>query len=192
MSRRQAERWLRSLAVLFVSLGVVGIAHAAAEGTLVMVLLRALTYDRAKVVKPGTELVLGIAYDPGKAASLREHRTLVDALASKGLKYEGKPVRVTSVAVGSDTTPSEALEKTPVQLLLIVDGLDDRLPDLLEASRAAKVLPMTLDEERVKAGVPLGVVLQDGRPKIIVNLKAAKAWSMDLSAALLQLAKVVG
>ena len=58
-------------------------------------------------------------------------------------------------------------------------------------SRAKKVITLTSVPDYVESGLAVGIGVKGGKPRIIINLPAAKAEGANFSSQLLRLAKVI-
>ena len=75
--------------------------------------------------------------------------------------------------------------------LLICDGLAAELPVIKQLSRRRKLLTLGMLLEQVQAGVSLGVVDENGRLQVVVNLTESKDEGATFGSDLLRIAVVV-
>jgi hypothetical protein len=78
-----------------------------------------------------------------------------------------------------------------VGVLYVPPGLDKELTAIRSACSERRVAAITPVRAFVDQGLPLGIVLKEGRPSILVNLQAAEAVGMDLDPKLLALSQVL-
>ena len=50
---------------------------------------------------------------------------------------------------------------------------------------------MTLDEDLMKAGIPVGIALNAGKPQVILNVAAARAIKAEFSSSVMRIARIL-
>lgn len=156
------------------------------------VLLTTLAHDRNLTERSGDGLRIGVVYRDGSAPSSQdanEVRAAFQALAGKQVR--GLPF----VAVRTGVTSAEDLKAAIAQhqlnvIYLCVDLGDLDRPLLLQAGGSG-VMALSGSAEHVAQGAVVAAVLRDSKPKLIVNLRAAKAQKVDFDSRLLRMAEVV-
>jgi hypothetical protein len=159
-------------------------------GTQVSVLVKVIGFDRQLPVRAPTELVIGIAFQGGSRASRVAKEEARRSFAAERAGINGVPIRVESIDL--DTEPLDAALRRLTPTFLYVTPL--RAADIdaiVVATRAARVTTMTGVARYVSRGLAIGVALHDGRPRILVNLEAARLEGADLASELLKLATIV-
>ena len=156
------------------------------------ILMRALAYERDAPSRAGGHFAIAVLVRADEAASQKagaEMTTALTALAK--LPLQGMPVSVTQVDFASAEALKSAISTAGVDALYVTPGLSAQLPIILQQARAQRVVTMAGEASSVNAGVTLGVVSEDNRPRILVNVKSAAAVGATFSAELLALASVV-
>jgi len=142
---------------------------------------RILEYDRALKTWAGGGLTIGLV---GKSSG----STGDYGRALSGQDAQGLTIKIVPHTYHDAEALRGWIGQNGVRLLYVA-------PDVADADRvlsAVEVLPTVVaTREQFQRGAALGLVVQDGKPHILVNLAAAKAAKMDLDPKLLQLAEVV-
>jgi hypothetical protein len=153
---------------------------------------KVLTFDRNLSDRSGAEIVMGIVYQPTFPASDGVRREIAEAAGRSVVRsIEGIRVRVVEIPLRNPAELAGALQQAGVNLLYVTPLRAVDLARVLAAAREAGALTVTGVPEYVSAGVSLGLGLDAGRPRILVNLSSARREGADLSSNLLMLADVV-
>jgi hypothetical protein len=153
-----------------------------------VILVRALAYDANLKVRAGNNLVLAIlgrSGDACAAAMLRGFTMLGTP------KVAGFPMRMTGLVYTTPDVLAGAITQQGIDVLFLCDSLQPDLPAVLEVARKQQVLTMGSSEEQVSRGATLGVVFQEARASLLVNLGAAKSVGAAFTSDLLRVAKVI-
>ncbi len=157
----------------------------------VPLLLKALSYDRALGRNGASEIVLVVLYDGASAASTDAKTEFVRTVKASELKAVGsRPVRVVEVNAAAGQLLARLKERNAA-VVYLTPGLEDRVPGVAEAAAALRVTTLGGSEQYARAGLAVAVAAVEGRPRLFVNLPAARATGADLSAALLSLSTVI-
>lgn len=158
-----------------------------------LLLLRALFFDRALPGRTEDAPVLVIAYRAGDAESEDTRRVLTVTVETltKSLKVAGQPLKVAAVPYTDAAAFSARLRSLKPVALYVAPGLRGQVEELSALARSAKLLTLTGDEHLVLAGLSIGLIEQDARPQVVVNLRAAKSEGADLDSSFLRLARVL-
>ena len=157
-----------------------------------LILTRALAYDRNLTRRAGDELVLAVLVRQNDANSMTEARRIHAAFRQlekhrvQGLRFR---------AVLAEYTTPEALEalvvKHDIDALYVSVGLEAAVAPIARIGRDHDTTTMGADSELVRAGLCLGVVVYDNRPRILLNRTTAEAEGASFGAGLLRLARVI-
>ena len=186
-------------AAFLAACGLVAICSRSAQGILevpsdrqVIILTRALSYDRELPARAGKEIVVGVlsrpAHAPSEAmaASMLKSFKLVLNIKVQELSLIAKPLAYPGpAALGAAITAQE------IDVLYVCVGLEGELPGIIEVSRNQRILTVGSREEQVVRGLALGVFAVDSKPIIVVNLPAARSQGADFAIELLRVAKVI-
>ena len=157
----------------------------AAEGVLPADVVAALVhkvapYERGYAARVADGLVIAVVFAPASDASRLEKDLVVHAF--------GERMPAARVVAVSD----ESLEnETDVDLVVLCEGVDLDETSAYAASRAVLTIGLRTAHVEDVRGAAMGFVPRGGKPKILVNLKAAGKASLDIDARLLGLAEIV-
>ena len=147
---------------------------------------KVMTFDRRH--DAGKPLVFAIVFQSGNRASASAKERVLRAL--EALAPAAQPIR--AVAVDLDREPlADALARHRPAVLYVTPLRAFAIEDVATASRAARVTSFTGVPRFVLLGLAVGVRLQGDRPRLMINLQAARAEGADFSAELLKLAHVI-
>ncbi len=150
---------------------------------------RALAEDRALEARGGGPVVIGLLFRSGQAAG--ENLELVEAFSRlQSQTLRGHPVKVGFRAYQGLEDFEQWVERTQARVIY----LSPRVPELAGLQRVClkrKIITVSSSLEVVQGGTPVGFVLEGGKPKLLINLEAAKAVGMDPAPELLELAQLV-
>jgi hypothetical protein len=156
-------------------------------------LLTILPYDRNLGQKAGSELAIGIVYDPGDRDSVKATTDLGSVL----FKYKGKTVKQLPFKYYTiEYTNAAALEsfvkQKGISVLYIAPGNARNLTDILKLSQDLHLTTLTGVPDYVRRGAAVGLAVAQDQTKILINLRSTKAEGSDFEARLLNLATIVG
>ncbi|MFK7928212.1 MAG: YfiR family protein [Myxococcota bacterium] len=173
-----------------------GPAHAeptAVEGRAVLLLTRALGYDRHLVKRVGERLTIGVLVDataPQQERRAREIQSYLRTLES--LSVRGVPVDCVVVPLEIDGLPlTERIQRLKLDVVLLVDPPGSwPLQQIFEATRSTETLSVSTDPNAVREGASLAAAPRGNRIQLFVNLRASRQEGASFSTELLQLAEV--
>jgi hypothetical protein len=151
--------------------------------------LRVLGYDRALDAPAGESIVIGLLFRSGQLTG--ENMQLVQAFSRlKAQTLRGHPVKVVFRAYQGLPDLELWLEREQVKVVYLSPHLPE-IAGLQRACASRKLITISPSVEVVRDGTPIGFVLEDGKPKVLVNREAAKTTGMDLDPELIRLARLV-
>lgn len=149
--------------------------------------LKALSFDRNLPSSEGA-LGIGIVFDPSDLASanakdrlLQIHRELTR------LRVKGREVRLVPIAYESEGTLGEA----GIKVLILAPLSPARLGSVVREASSSDFLTLATDASYVERGVALGMEMEGGRPRFVVNLDAALSGGASFEASFLNLCRIV-
>ena len=190
------QSMLRPLLVTLLLMGPVGVPAIAAQEVDVPVsihipiLLKVLAFDRQLRLHVPKEIVVGVAFQSGNRNSARIKDEAVLALQGARIDLEGATLRVIAIDLDGDVWPA-ILAVGSVTHLYLTPLRAVSVAALVAKTREVHVLTLSGVPQYVNDGVALGVAVRGGRPRVLVNLEAARLEGADLSAELLKLAEIV-
>ena len=167
-------------------------AQAKAAGRQMLIALRVLAYDKQLAERsPGAAVTIALVSSPTtEGRALRARFEAGFALMPK-VKVGGRAVRVIAFDAGTDKADIAVLTAKTPSVVIVVDDLGDKLAALRAATRARRVLTMSLRERDVTEGLSVGIVAARERDQIVINVEASRAEGVRFGAGLLQLARLV-
>jgi hypothetical protein len=147
--------------------------------------VKVLSFDRNSRPQASDTLLVGIAYQGGNRASVSAR----DEVA-RALQQIGQSARMVSIDLDRETL-ADALRRERLHMLYVAPLRAIDITDVAQATRSAAVTSVTGVARYVTQGVSVGVRLQGDRPKLLVNLEAARAEGADFSSELLRLVQVI-
>ncbi|MEL6546819.1 MAG: YfiR family protein [Myxococcota bacterium] len=157
---------------------------AAASPELAAVLVKALGYDQNLLQRSEDSVIIAVV-GPAAHGPTDEMHASLSALRSMSIRK--RRLRIERVQI--DEKLARRLEEIGVDFIGVPEQLSQqRFGEILKASKELKVPCVTLSAENVRRGVSMGVGVVRRRPRIYVNLNAAKQQGANYSSDLLQLA----
>jgi hypothetical protein len=156
------------------------------------ILLNLLSYDRKLKSRVKGDVVIALVTDGNNASQRTAAATVFAALAKRNA--QGRRIRVVSLhIVGRDQGRLATLATASgANIFWVVSGTSARTYTALLRHAKAQRLPVACGfAAPVKAGAAFAVAIIKGRPRIFVNLPAARAARVDLPASVLRLATVI-
>jgi hypothetical protein len=158
--------------------------------TQVSVLVKVLGFDRQLPVRAPDEIVVGIAFQGGNRASRLAKDEAVQAFTAARDGINGVPLRVETVDLDTERLAT-ALRRLQATALYVTPLRATDIGAIAAAARAERVTTMTGVARYVGRGLAIGVALHDARPRILINLEAARLEGAEFAAELLKLATIV-
>lgn len=181
---------LRVLLVLALATSpALALADRASAARVAPVVTRVLLYERTLAARAGDHVDVLVLHTSA-AASAGEARGLEEAFASMGaVEVQGIPVRVTRAEYSAGRLAQELAGG--VDVVLVASGLEAQASAIAEATRRRHVVTIGTTRAFAENGVMLAVFMQEGRPRIAVNMAQVRAAGTQLSAQLLRLCEVL-
>ncbi len=147
---------------------------------MVKIVMAAVAYDRSIDERFGDVVEVAVAGDSSRATELM-------AVLGKysGKKLKGKDIQLTNVSVADIGTAK-------LDIVFFADSLGADAGTVAALCQQNQITAISADEDGVASGLALGVELtSDGKPKLLINLDAAKSAGANFSAQILKLARLV-
>lgn len=154
-------------------------------------LMKTLVFERNLKSRTGDRLVLGILYKPSVPESEKSRNEIVRLVKSSSRTIQGNLLTVVSVEFSQGADLGEACERMGVDVMFITPMRSIDLKSITEVSRKKKIVTLTGVPEYASSGVAVGVEMELGRPKLIINLPQAVAEGCDFDSRLLKMARVL-
>jgi hypothetical protein len=145
-------------------------------------------FDRSFQARSGPTARLIIVHKGGDSARIGHQ--IANALEQLP-DIAGLPKSVETMAWSSPAALAAAVRARPTALVYLSIGLEDETPAIAAALAGLDVLTVGATGLIGERGACVAFELEEGKPKIYVNLRVAKAQKVDFRAELLRLAKLV-
>jgi hypothetical protein len=179
----------RSAMTLAMLLSMASFAAADDEAKPALLMAKALSYERRIAETKGKTVGVAVLYAADSAASKREANDWVTAFRDLGsLKVHGVSVEVWAVPYQQDRL-SSFVSDHGVDVLLACEGTP--FADISIVARDHKILSAGDTAASIVSSLSLGVFVEKSKPRILINMRAAKAEGAVFSAKLLQLAELL-
>lgn len=147
--------------------------------------LKVISFDRHHAADQ--PLVFGIVFQSGYRASVEAKNEALLAIAA--VAPAAPAVRPVAIDLDRESLPN-ALGGQRFSVVYVTPVRAISIGDIAAATSAARVTTFTGVPRFVALGLAVGVRLQGERPRLLINLPAARASGADFSAELLKLAQV--
>lgn len=152
---------------------------------------RIVQFDRNFEARSEDGLVVGILFQDEAPLSVRVKEEFSQALATVDLTDgEGRPPRVVEFQAGGELGPD--YEAAGVDFLYVAPLRGVDLKTIVADTRRLGILTCSGVPEFAREGLAVGLDLQEGRPRILINLNGAKAEHADFRSGFLKLAQIIG
>jgi hypothetical protein len=157
--------------------------------TQIPLLLKVLAFDRQLLASEHSEIVVGIVFQSGNRESSTAKTEAIRVIEESRLAVAGRPVRAVAIDLDREELETAMVAKHLCALYVTPLRAID-IADIAAAAQASKVRTLTGVPRYVARGIGVGVRLIGDRPKLMVNVTAARLEGADFSAELLKLAQV--
>ena len=167
--------------------GTVSHAQGVPENLQAAIFYKVLAYDYNIQSKSGSEVTIAVITD--NKTSVRQQMLMDGFNKLAGKQLGGKTINIIAVKMVSGTLPTDA---TSSDILYLPDGSDPRTVfAVLSVAEKYKHATLCGSEALAAEGCAVGLTVEAGKPKIVINLPASLAQGMNLSSKVLRLAKVL-
>lgn len=189
-SRRAFLRAVAGIAAAGVAERVARAAGLVPPAIQAQLVAKIAAYDRNFGARAGGTARVLVAYKPSDVESTRFATLVVNALNDLG-DIAGKPKQVETFAFGGAAGLASRCGVGKASLLYLSTGLEGDLAAIAKALEGVDVLDYGATREHAQKGAVVGFALEEGKPKLIVNLAQAKAQNVSFKAEFLKLAQVI-
>jgi hypothetical protein len=151
--------------------------------------LKVMSFDRQLRARAAGTLVVAFAYQGGFRASVDAKEQAWRATIAVP-DVDGIPVTLVPIDLDKEELAA-SLARSKATLVYIAPMRDIDVKDLTAVTRTRHVTTLSGVVRYVELGVAVGVRLRGERPRIVVNLAAARLEGAEFAAELLRLAEVL-
>lgn len=191
-SCRARLRWLGGLLVVLVATLV---SHHSRAGLVPLSLQAQLTarlggFDRNFVTRAGAVANVLVVYKAGDADSKVDARSFGRSLFELG-NLAGVPIKLDDAELGDPAALAQRIRTQHLALVYFSSGLEGEMPRIAAALSGVDVLTVGSTAQHAEKGAVVGFDLDEARPKIVLNIKSARAQNVSFKAELLKLARII-
>lgn len=150
----------------------------------VAILLKVLAYDRALAANGRDTVRIGVVFENGDRDSRSDRDDVLAAFDASQKKVAAKKAEMEAIRL-----PDVADRAAELDVLYACAGVG--IDPLLAAVNGKRRPLFAPTREGVEAGAVLGVIAQDGKPKLLINVNASIEAGMKLDPQILRLAELV-
>ena len=159
----------------------------------VILLTKALSYDRNLRDRAGSDIVIAVVEAPGPATDDPRpqlvHRRL---LALEGVTIQGAQIRAVLLEGATVESIQRGLDQHHVDVLILASHhLDAELEAVAATAEARHILTASIVPDHVRRALTLGVDTEGPKIRLLINRTAAKREGAKFSGELLQIAEVI-
>jgi hypothetical protein len=148
------------------------------------------TFDRNFKPRAGGVAHVLVVHRAGNAESSFEAASLAKALGDIR-DIGGLPPKVEEIEFDSGPALAARCRARQIAMVYFSVGLESEMPRVASALAGVDVLTVGTSARHAEAGAVVGFGLEEARPKIVLNLRQAKAQNVNFKAELLKLARIV-
>lgn len=187
------SRLLGALAVMLLAL--LASQHAWAGGQVPFALQAQLvarlgSFDRRFAERAGPAARVLVVSKPGDPGSRADGGAFARALGEQRTVV-GLPLVVEEAELADVGALVQRVRTQHIALVWFSSGLADEMPRVAAAFAGVDVMTVGAAVQHAEKGAVVGFDLEEARPRIVLNLRSARAQSVDFKAELLKLARIV-
>ncbi len=158
----------------------------------VPLLLKILSFDRNLKAGSDNKLTIAILYQEKYRSSKVAMNEFMDFIKSNdGFRVNNYPVKAIPIELGDLNEPRTTSLLKDVDVFYITPVRAFDVHDITRISRSRKITTMSGVPDYIHEGISIGLDLVNERPKILININAAKSEAVDFNSQLLKLAEVI-
>lgn len=188
----QRVRWLGSLVVVLLATlvsqhSLAGLVPLSLQAQLVA---RLGGFDRNFATRAGATANVLVVSRAGDADSKIDAHGFARALSGLG-NLGGAPMHLEEAELGDPAALAQRVRAQHLALVYFSSGLEGDMPRVAAALVGVDVLTVGSTAQHAEKGAVVGFDLEEARPKIVLNMKSARAQSVVFKAELMKLARIL-
>jgi hypothetical protein len=176
------------LLALFIAPGVLYAQDAVPIDQQATLLLKAISYDRNLQKRSAGGIHIAVIHKGADEAAAALAKAFEGAGKSK---VKGLSVKATAVAFTSVQEILQGVDAQGFNVIYAHPSVSQALSSIQQVSRGKKILSLGANKKLVEQGLSLGVYLKKGKPRLVVNQKAAQVEGLDLAPAIKLISTVI-
>jgi len=186
-----AARFGSALALLLACVPAVGQEMPVPVEVQAPIFLKVVTFEKRIADAKGQDFVLGVVYQSGYRLSVAVKDRFVDFAGREAANGPaGRLLRIVPLDLDGKESLDAMIRRAGVAALYVAPLRAFDVAEIAAVTRRNGVLSLTGVPAYVEAGLSITLMLNQDRPRIVVNLAAARAEGAELAAALMNLATV--
>lgn len=171
-------------------LSVVAGAQGVPSNLQAAIFYKVLAYDYNIQKKTGDSITIVVVTD-GQSAGKKEALSAGFNKIS-GQKLGSKTVKIAAITVSGAGELESKIKSAGGDIVYLAEGSSHRVvTKLLQVAQANRLSTLCGSETLTQKGFAIGLMVENGKPKIVINLPASQKQGMKLSSKVLRLAKVI-
>jgi hypothetical protein len=154
-------------------------------------IVKVSAFDRNFGARAGDTALVYVVQQAGDAESERLAAAVVTTLGGLG-DIAGKPKRIESIAYEGPGRLADRCRTSRPAVVYFSSALEGDMASIASALSGVDVLTFGATAAHAERGAVVGFDLEEGKPKLVVNVTRAKAQNVSFKAGLLNLARIVG
>ena len=184
------------LALLLMPLCAAADQDMLSSDVFLVVLLKALNYDRQINRLSGGKIVIGVVYAHGDERAQKFSDDMRDAFSriQSKIQIKNMPAEIEVLDVGGSVMKDQfedQLKQDHILAIAVITQDPGLTKSIFGATRNLGIDSICNTSVCLKQGSGLGIVLKDEKPKMVANLKTIKQEGSDYSATFLALCDIV-
>ena len=156
-----------------------------------LLLFKTLTLDQ-NIAKGRTELRIGVVSSAGNKLSEADAQAMAAQIGKiLHMRVKGLKVVINHFAVSDLKSLTEQVKNNRSNVLYLSPQIDGFLEQLCKFAAAQKILVLSGESSHARKCAAITVVMRDKKPKVLVNLKAAKDQGASFEESLLRISEII-
>jgi len=166
---------------------------SASSSARALLILRILAYDHNLQKRAGQRVTVMVLYRSTDVTSVRVRDEVLASLTQvQRIKVAGLPIAVLAAPYGDGRALENRLAQSRPTAIFVCPGLEGDVGAISTVTRKAGVLSFATTERDVRGGLSVGILRDEQKHRILINVPAARAEGSRFDAGLLQLATLIG
>lgn len=155
-------------------------------------LARLLAYDSNLEARAKGSVGIAVLYNGQDKAAATAGEAMTAAVKTLELtRILDLPIGVYGVPADSAQALTEVIQSRGIDTVIVCSRLVEQQPWILSVSEKNSAITVGLTSAQVRSGIAVGVYLESGKSKILINLPASKRARAAFSPDLLRLSEVI-